>query len=350
MSQRKWFVLWVALLVFSIAVFAFGCGPATETEAPPEEQGEGEEEADEPGEGEEVAIDFPTQDLTIICPWAAGGGTDAVARVLAAEAEKVFERKILVENRTGGGGAVGHAEGASATPDGHTLTLTTVEMVILPHIQDVPYTVEDHKAVIRVNFDPAAVTVRADSPWETLDDFLADAEANPGQYRASGTGAGGIWHLAMAALAQEVGVEFTWIPSDGMAPAVTDLLGGHLEFVTGSPAEVQSQVEAGELRLLAVMSDERLPNFPDVPTLQEEGIDLVIGTWRGLTVPRETPDEVVEVLHEKFKQAYDSSEFAATMNELGLGMAYLPPEEFDPFMQQSSAEFGELVEILGLAE
>ncbi len=291
-----------------------------------------------------VQAAFPERSITIIVPWGAGGGTDAVARVLANEAEEFTDVSINVENRTGGGGAVGHGQGARANPDGYTVTLTTVELVIQPHIEDVNYSYEDFRPIMQVNLDPAAVTVQADAEWDNVNELIAEAKERPGELLASGTATGGIWHLGKLALEAETGAEITWIPSQGMAPAVTDLLGGHVDLVTGSPGEVASQVEAGELKMLAVMAEERVAGFPDVPTLKEEGIDVAIGTWRGLQVPADTPDDVVETLHDIFYQAFESEGFRTKMNDLGLGIIYRGPEEYAEFIEENYETFGELVE------
>jgi tripartite-type tricarboxylate transporter receptor subunit TctC len=291
-----------------------------------------------------VQAAFPERSITIIVPWGAGGGTDAVARVLANEAEEFTDVSINVENRTGGGGAVGHGQGARANPDGYTVTLTTVELVIQPHIEDVNYSYQDFRPIMQVNLDPAAVTVRADADWDNVNELITEAKERPGELLASGTATGGIWHLGKLALEAETGAEITWIPSQGMAPAVTDLMGGHVDLVTGSPGEVASQVEAGELKMLAVMADERVAGFPDVPTLKEEGIDVAIGTWRGLQVPAETPDDVVETLHDIFYQAFESEGFKTRMNDLGLGIIYRGPEEYAEFIEENYETFGELVE------
>lgn len=287
---------------------------------------------------------FPERSITVIVPWGAGGGTDAVARVLANEAEEYTDVSINVENRTGGGGAVGHGQGARANPDGYTVTLTTVELVIQPHIEDVNYSYKDFRPIMQVNLDPAAVTVRSDAEWDNIDELIADAKENPGELLASGTATGGIWHLGKLALEAETGAEITWIPSQGMAPAVTDLMGGHVDLVTGSPGEVASQVEAGDLKMLAVMAEERAAGFPDVPTLKEEGIDVAIGTWRGLQVPADTPDEVVQKLHDIFYKAFQSEGFKTKMNDLGLGIKYRGPEEYAEFIKENNEKFKDLVE------
>lgn len=288
-------------------------------------------------------VEYPTRPITLIVPWAAGGGTDAVARVLAREAEPILGTTINVENRTGGGGAVGHSAVAQARPDGYTIGLTTIELVIQPHIQDVPYSHEQLEPIIQVNEDPASITVRADSPWQTLDDFVEYARQNPGQLRGSGTGHAGIWHLALLELQRESGTEYTFVPSAGAAPAVTDLLGGHIDFTPASPPEVAAQVEAGQLRLLAVSGDNRHPNFPDVPTMREQGYDVGTMVWRGIQAPKGTPQEIIDILHDAFRQAYESQGFRDTMNNLGLGMAYGDPAAFKRLIEESYVTFGDLV-------
>lgn len=287
---------------------------------------------------------FPERTITIIVPWGAGGGTDAVARVLANEAEEFTDISINVENRTGGGGAVGHGQGARANPDGYTVTLTTVEIVIQPHIEDVNYSYSDFRPIMQVNLDPAAVTVQADAEWDNINELISEAKEKPGELLASGGATGSIWHLGKLALEEETDAEITWIPSQGVAPAVPDLMGGHIDLVTGSPAEVASQVEAGELKMLAVMAEDRVESFPDVPTLKEKGIDVTTGTWRGLQVPADTPDEVVEKLHDIFYKAFKSEGFKQKMNDLELGIKYRGPEEYLEFIKQNNETYKKIVE------
>ncbi len=295
------------------------------------------------GEQESAASSYPNQPIHMIVPWAAGGGTDAVARVLAKEAESILGTSIVVENRTGGGGAVGHSAVAQAKPDGYTVGMTTVELIIQPHVQDVPYSYKDLQPILQVNSDPAAITVRADSQWKTLDELIAYAKSHPGELRCSGTGYAGIWHLALLELQKESGTEFTFVPSQGAAPAVTELLGGHIELVSCSPPEVASQVDAGQLRMLAVSGNSRHPKYPDVPTMKELGYNVGTTVWRGIQVPKGTPDAIVQKLHDAFKKAYESESFKKTMTNLGLGMEYRSPEEFGKMIEQSFNTFGSLV-------
>jgi tripartite-type tricarboxylate transporter receptor subunit TctC len=169
------------------------------------------------------------------------------------------------------------------------------EITILPHLGTAP---ADHKLfepIMLVNMDPAAITVSVDSPWKTLKEFLDYAKANPGKVRMGNSGPGSIWHLAAAAVEDKTGIQFNHVPYNGAAPAVTALLGGSIEAVAVSPAEVGSHVVSGKLKILGVMSDQRPKAFPGAPTFKEQGIDLVFGTWRGLGVPKGTPEPIKKI-------------------------------------------------------
>lgn len=317
----------VALLLLAIVPFALFAAAQSERAAAPA---------------------YPTKPIQMVVPWAAGGGTDAVARVLAKEAESILGVSIVVENRTGGGGAVGHSAVSQARPDGYLIGLTTIELIIQPHIQEVPYSHTEMAPILQVNADPAAITVPANSPWQTLEDFLRHARANPGALKGSGTGYAGIWHLALLELSAASNTEYTWVPSQGAAPAVTDLLGGHIDFVSCSPPEVAAQVQAGQLRMLAVSGDSRHPNFPNVPTMRELGYNVGITVWRGVQAPKGTPDAVIQTLHNAFKQAYESESFKTTMNNLGLGMVYKNPADFGRLINEQYEVFGQIVKQFGL--
>ncbi len=310
--------------------------------------GGGNETAPADGDkGKTATTDFPNKALELIVPYSAGGGTDTVARSFADLAKNDLGQSFGVVNREGGGGAVGMQNGASAKPDGYSVTMVTVELLTLPHTGLAQFTYEDFKPVALLNEDPAAITVRADAPWNTVEEFIEAAKAKNLKVGNSGTGA--IWHLAAAAFEKETGVTLNHIPFEGAAPAVTALLGGHIDAVTVSPGEVISQVEAGELKVLAVMADERVDKLPDVPTLKESGVDLSIGTWRGLAVPKDTPDDIVKVLEDSFGKTAQSEEFQSALEKLNLGYHYENGEGFLNKIKEQDALFGELIPEIGLA-
>ena len=297
-------------------------------------------------DGESSADGFPEKNISIIVPYAAGGGTDTVVRQFAELAKDTLGTSVSVQNVEGGGGAVGMQQGANAKKDGYTVTTTTVELLTLPNTNLAQFTYEDFTPLALLNSDPGAITVKADSPYNTIEEFLAAADTKSFKIGNSGTGA--IWHLAAAALAKETGKSFNYIPFEGAAPAVTAVLGGHIDAVSVSTAEVMNQVNAGELKALAVMSDERLESLPDVPTFAEKGIDLKVGTWRSLSVPKDTPQEIVDILETKFSEVAQSEEFKAQVEKLNFGHKYLNSADTYEFWKEQNVVFEELVPTLKL--
>lgn len=296
--------------------------------------------------------DFPKKPITLIVPYAAGGGTDASARALAKAAEKHLGQSIAVVNKTGGGGAIGFTEGAQAKPDGYTLTMVTVELTTLHHLGLTPITYKEFKPIAQVNFDPPAISVKADAPWKTAKEFIDYAKAHPGEVKVGNSGPGAIWHLAAVSLEKAAGVKFNHVPFDGAAPAVTALMGGHIDAVPVSPAEVKTQVEAGKIRTLAIMDSKPSAALPGVKTFEEEtGIKVdPLGPWRGVMVPKDTPDNVTKVLSDAFMKAADEPEFKDYMNKNGLGIVIKDSEGFAKLVSDSDKSFGELIPALGLAK
>ncbi|MGG1662009.1 tripartite tricarboxylate transporter substrate binding protein [Brevibacillus sp. NRS-1366] len=280
-----------------------------------------------------------------------GGGSDAttkVARAFADSAKTHFAKPFGVVNKTGGGGTIGMAEGAKAKADGYKVTLLTADVTILPNIGLATFKPEDFKPIAMINQDPAAITVKADAPWNTVEEFTEFAKANPDKVRVANSGTGGIWHLAAAAFEDKTGAKFRHIPYEGAAPAVTALLGGHVEAVMVSPAEVSAHLASENLKMLAVMSDERLEKLKDIPTLKEKGIDLSVSTWRGLGVPKDTPQEIVTVLKDAAGKTVKEQNFQDVLDKMNLGKTYLDDVAFQEKMTSDSAMFKELIDKLGL--
>lgn len=293
------------------------------------------------------AIDYPNSPVSVIVPYGAGGGTDLVGRALVDSIKDSFPRGIAVENRLGGGGSVGMSYGQHAKPDGNIITMTTVELVTLPHTGtggDISY--ENFSPIMMVNSAYSAITVHADSPYQSLNDLIADAKERPLQIGNSGIGA--IWHLAAAGLGKAAGVEFIHIPFDGAAPAMTSLLGGHIDAVAVSYAEVVSQIEAGELRALAVLAPHRLASAPDIPTGKELGYDVAIGTWRGFGVPKNTPAEITAWLEKTFIDGANSPKFVKFMADSKNDIEILDSKQYAERLANDNLMFKELISELGL--
>lgn len=292
--------------------------------------------------------DFSGESVTCIVPYDAGGGTDTVMRALADAAKGSF-KNISVDNRSGGGGAVGMLAGANSKADGTTITMITVELATLEAMgNNAGLTYSMFKPIMMVNSACSAITVKADDDrFATLEDLIEYSKENEVQMGNSGIGA--IWHLAAAGLAKEAGTTFKHVGYDGAAGAITDLLGGHIDAVAVSYAEVASYVESGDLKVLAVMSEDRLEALPDVPTCKECGYDAVLGTWRGLGVPADTPDETVAALYDIFTEAAESDAFVEFMNNSNNVIDIMDGEAFEARIAADLESYSAIVEELGLA-
>lgn len=291
---------------------------------------------------------FPSHAITIVCPPAPGGVSDTLTRALAASAQPEFRVPVVVENKPGGANAVGLNYGAHAAPDGYTITYVVAELAILPHLGLSPISPDDFDLLARTNYNPAAVTVRADSRWKSLQDLLADAGAHPETIRAGNSGTGSIWHLAAVALQEAGKAKFKHVPFGGAAPAVQALLGGHVDVVCVSPTEVQAHVKAGKLRMLAVLTSQRDPLFPNVPCAYELGYPIDIGAWGGLALPEGVPAERRQRLLDGLRRAFGKREFQQMMAERGVRLAWLEGEDFRRFVESQSVHNRELIAAMGV--
>lgn len=301
------------------------------------------------GAMEEGSDTYPNGPVIIICPYSAGGGSDSVCRALAEATQVDFPDGIAVENRTGGAGSVGMSYGMHSKPNGQIITMVAPELVMLPHTGnggDIDYTKFIPLAIVNSGY--AAITVPADSPYNTLDELLKAAKTKDLQFGNSGIGS--IWHLAGAGLEQSAGVEFTHVPFDGSSAAITSLLGHHLDGVSVSYAEVASQVEAGALKTLAVLAPERLTDCPDVPTAAELGYDVVIGTWRGYCVPVGTPQSTVDFLTTSILKAVKTDSFKSFMKNTNNDIEIIDSVGFAQKLERENSFYAKLITSLGLAK
>ncbi len=303
--------------------------------------------------GAALAQAFPTRPITFTVPWSPGGGTDTASRTLAAMLNEGLGVTVNVVNRTGGGGVVGHLALAQAQANGYTIGAITVEITMLPHIGQTDLTYEDYTPLGLMINNPSAVSVRADAPWETLDELLEHIRANPGELQASGTAMGGIWDLARIGMLDVAGIDpdaMPWVPSQGAAPAFQELLAGGVDVVTAALAEAAPLMQAGEVRVLGVMAPERIGRFPDVPTLTELGLEWSIGGWAGVAAPANIPDEVRAVLAEAIEEAMASPEFVDPLTQAGFTLQPMNADEFSTFVQTQHEVNGRLLRLAGVVE
>ncbi len=289
------------------------------------------------------AADFPTKEVQINIPWAAGGATDLIFRALGATTGKYLGKAVVVVNRPGGGGAVGYTEAAQAKPDGYTLVSAVTPLTILPHQVATAFTYKNFDAIINVVSDPSMFLVRSDAPWKSLKEFIDYAKKNPDMITVGNSGAGGGVHLVALAFERAAGAKFNHIPFSGGGPSVTALLGGHINAVSVSPPEGIEHVKAGKLKIIALFAEKRFEMFPDVPTVKEQGIDFAMGMWRGLAAPKGTPPDAVKKLHEAFKQGMDDPVFQKNARDMAVNLSYLGPEGFGKLMASDNEFFAKLI-------
>ena len=297
---------------------------------------------------------YPQRPVQLIVPWGAGGGTDATVRIIASLMEKDLKQPINVVNRTGGSGVVGHDAIARAPADGYTIGLITVEIAMMHHQGLTALTPTDYTPIGLVNADPSGVVVRVDSPYKSLKDLMAAIKANPGKMKASGTGQGGIWHLAIAGLLKDQGIDpnaLPWVPSNGAAPGMQDLVAGGVDVVPCSLPEARSMIDAGKARALAIMDANPSALYPNVPTLQKElGTKWTMAAWRVIAAPKGIPADVQKMLGTALKKVYDSKDYKDFMASRGFGVIWADAAEAAKFMAKADTDLGATMKAVGLAK
>ncbi|HSW19513.1 MAG TPA: tripartite tricarboxylate transporter substrate binding protein [Ramlibacter sp.] len=289
---------------------------------------------------------FPAKPVELVVPYPAGGGTDVLARAFALAAVKHLPQPLIVINKPGAAGAIGWSDVLNGKEPGYKVAVLATDLMAQPNMGLTKITHEDFTPIARLNYDPAAITVRADAPWKTVEEFIAAAKK--GDFRIGNGGNGSTWHLAAAAVEEKTGAKFNHIPFAGANPAALSLLGGHIEAITVSAAEVYPHVAAGKLKLLAVMSDERIKGFENVPTLKEKGVDVSVGTWRGLGVAKNTPPEIVAVLRAATAKTVQEQSLRDALDKQNMGYAYADGPAFGAVMAKDHAFYRALIQKLGL--
>jgi tripartite-type tricarboxylate transporter receptor subunit TctC len=302
----------------------------------------------------EAEADYPTNPITVICPWSAGGGTDRTARFISEQLSDVVGQPVNVVNRTGGAGAVGHQAAANAKPDGYTIGNLTFEVNTLSYLGYSEVTPEDYVPLLQFNEDAAAVIVRGDAPYDSINDLLEAIRSEPaGTFQFSGSSIGSVWDLSRIGMLDQAGIDpgrVKYIPTKGAAPAITEMLGGHVDVITCSYPEAAPQIKAGELKALAIMAQSRNPQFEDVPTLKEQGIDFAQGTWRGFALPLGTPESIAEYLRDSLLEVVESDEFVDFMANNGFGIKTRVGDEFMEFMMDQYRQLEDIFELAGYGQ
>jgi len=300
------------------------------------------------------AQEYPERPIQMIVPWGAGGGTDAVGRLLGAEIQKELGVPVNVVNRTGGSGVVGHSAIANADPDGYTIGIMTIEIDMMHWQGLTDLTYEDFDVLAIVNSDPGGVMVSADAGYDSVEALLEKIKSEPaGSFKASGTGQGGIWHVGLAGWLLSEGLapdHVTFVPSQGAAPGLTDMVAGGVDIVPSSLAEGRSMIDAKRVVPLATMSADRQDAFPDVPTLAEStGSDWNVAVWRSVAAPAGLPEDVKVKLMDAIETAYHSDAYQDFMKDRGFGLRWAKGDDATSIVAADDAVFGDVMTKAGLA-
>ena len=290
---------------------------------------------------------FPSKPIELTVLFGAGSGADLLARKLAEAAAKDLAQPVAVVNRTGAGGAIGYTHVRSQPADGYALVWNSNSISTTYHAGNMKVDYTAFAGVAQLTTEPVSLAVKADAPWKDIREFIAHAKAHPGEVRIGNSGRGSFTHLVAVALENQTGAKLTHVPF-GQQLAVTTVLGDKIEASVQLPAEIMAQVTGRQVRILAVTGEKRLGVLPDVPTFRESGIDLALSLWRGIAVPKGTPDAVIARLESAFTTAAQSVEFREFAAKLGAAVEIRRAREFDAFIAQEDRDLAALMEQIGL--
>jgi tripartite-type tricarboxylate transporter receptor subunit TctC len=299
-----------------------------------------------------LAQNYPTRVIHLIVPFSPGGPTDVVARIMESSVSPILGQSIVVESRPGGaGGIVGGKFVASADPDGYTLLITQVgALTITPSLYKLDFDpLKDLAPIALVVQGPQILAVNPALPVHSVAEFIAYAKANPGKVNFASAGVGTQPHL-LGALLQLVGdIKLTHVPYRGSAPAIVDLLGGQVQMIFDSPSVLLTHIQAGKLRALAVTTEQRIPELPDVPTFGEAGYPRLVATlWTGLLAPAGTPEPIVHKINAAVNQGLATPEAQDAIHKLGVATRPLSPEAFGAFMAAETHKWAQVVAEAGI--
>jgi tripartite-type tricarboxylate transporter receptor subunit TctC len=299
---------------------------------------------------------YPSRPITLVAPFPPGGVADLTARPVAAAMEKVLKNPVAVVNKTGAAGAVGMQFVATSKPDGYTLLLALSSISIIPEADKIfgrppAFTVDQFAPIALISADPTVLVVRAESPWKTAREFLDDARTRSGQISYSSSGIYGTLHMAMELLSHAAGVKLRHIPTAGAGPALTALLGGHVDALASGPAVILPHIKAGKLRALAGWGDKRVAALPEVPTFKELGYpEAEFYIWAGVFAPKGTPEPVLVKLRDATRAAVAEPDFKGAMDKLQTPIVFKQGDEFQRFFDADAKRLAEGVRKVGRVE
>jgi tripartite-type tricarboxylate transporter receptor subunit TctC len=299
---------------------------------------------------------FPSRPVTMIVAFPPGGVADITARPTAAAMEKVLKQPVSVVNRPGAAGAVGNAAVANAKPDGYTLLMALSSISVIPAADELfnrkpAYSLDQFMPIALITADPTILVVHPSLPVKTTRELVALAKARAGQLSYSSSGIYGALHMPMEMFLHASGLKMRHVPTTGGGPAITALLGGHVELTAGGPAAISAHVKAGKLRTIASWGAERHPSYPDVPTFREQGYkDVEYYIWAGLVAPKGMPESVSKVLRDSVRRVMQDADFKGALAKVDSLVQYKDAPDFQKYWQDDAKRLAALVKVVGKVE
>ena len=296
---------------------------------------------------------YPTKPITVIVPFSAGGGLDLVARALEKNALKYLGQPLVVVNKPGGAGTIGWNELVSSSPDGYTLGISAIDVLIQPLYGSTKYHYPTAlEPIAQITTSQWIMAVPANQPWQDLNDIIRYAKQHPGQLKFGNTGIGSPPHILGETFAKIADINLEQVPFRGASDAIVALLGDHIQIVFTNPATVKEQLKNGTLRALATTGEQRLtdPDLAQIPTFKELGFDIVLTNWYGIVAPKDLPPEVKAKLEEGFKAIITDPEFKANIENLGLQVEYLNSEDSKEKWRLDGDKLAKTIQETGILE
>ena len=299
---------------------------------------------------------YPSRSITMVVPFPPGGVADITGRPTAAAMEKVLRQPVTIANRPGAGGAVGNAVVAHAKPDGYTILMALSSISVIPAADELfnrkpAYSLDQFAPIALISADPTLLVVHPSLPVNSLKELIALAKSKPGQLSFSSSGIYGALHMPMEMFLHAAGLKMRHVPTTGGGPAITAVLGGHVELTAGGPAAITSHVNSGKLRPIVSWGAERHPAYPKIPTFKELGYkDVEYYIWAGMFAPRGTPEPVMKVLRDATRKAVEDPEFRKTMANVNSPVQYMDAPDFNRYWQDDAKRLAALVKIVGKVE
>lgn len=321
--NRKWYILGVSGMTLALTLVASGIGEAA----------------------------FPERPIELTVPFAAGGGSDIMARTIATimEQEKLLTQPLVVVNRPGASGVLGYTFVGNKAGDPYALSTATSSFIIQPLLGKMKITHREYTLVAGLALDEFLIVVRSDSPFKTMADLLVAARKEPKSVKIGGTSVPSIDSIIASLIEKAAGVQFNFIAFKSGGEVMLNLLGGNIDVASANPGEALTQIEAKKARALGSLSAKRLESFPDVPTLREQGIDVVFSQWRGVVAPRDLPKEAEQVLVAAFQRLSESKAWREKyLKENNLTPLYMPPAEFRKYLDAEWERFGQILREMGV--